>query len=578
MDYTIVIKGGTIVDGTGAPAYHADLRIAGGRIVEIGTNLSAADGERVADAAGCFVTPGFIEHHSHWDPAVWWSPTMDPMPAYGVTTVINGNCGFSMAPISPEITAEVMGIFNYFEDIPEEPQAALIPWDWTRWSEYKASMQRNVRVPVNFGAFCGHVPLRLAVMGEAAWERAATADEIAAMCDLLRDAMDAGAMGFSTNLVDHDKNERPLPPLHAADDELLALFTVVADYPGATLQVPIDTFQRKNAAQTLARVAPLAKAAGVRMQWAGVPTLKFQDAIRPEISAMHEQFKAEGLDFWTGFMQVSPTSAMNFTQTLVFAQNGNFVWQELINARGWDAKKAMLTDADWRDRAREAWDAQYANSYLHDPSALLLRESETGCGPVGITLADYISRTGINHPSDALAQWLLNNGAESVMFKRSWERNEEVLVELFRDPRSIANISDSGAHGKLFCGTGDNVKLLTEFVRDTQRLTIEEAIHVLTGKLTDFFGLHERGTIAVGKVADIAVFDLAEIEARTEEKLWDVPDGKGGRTYRYTRAPAPMRLTLVNGLPTFDGGAFTGRFPGDFVGPETQAQLAMAAE
>lgn len=269
---------------------------------------------------------------------------------------------------------------------------------------------------------------------------------------------------------------------------------------------------------------------------------------------------------------------MNFGQSLVFSQNGNPVWQELVNAKTWDEKAAMLADPDWRERARNSWDNQTPTSYLNDPTALFLRESESGVGPIGMTLAEYIVRTGINHPSDAMARWLLENGAESIVFKKSWERNEEVLMELFRDPRALANISDSGAHGKLFCGTGDNIKLLTEFVRDTNRLTIEEGIHNLTGKLANFFGLHDRGTITEGLIADIVVFNLAEVEARAEEKLWDVPDGKGGRTYRYTRAPAPMRLTLVNGIPTFDNGAFTGRFPGAFIGPELPHLLAVAAE
>ncbi|HEX7792159.1 MAG TPA: amidohydrolase family protein, partial [Afipia sp.] len=284
------------------------------------------------------------------------------------------------------------------------------------------------------------------------------------------------------------------------------------------------------------------------------------------------------LPFYTGFHHVSPTSVINFGRSLVFAQNGNPVWQEVVDAETWDEKAAMLSDAEWLERAREAWKNQYSHSYLHDPSALTFKESETGWGPVGVTLGQYMEEAGIENPSDAMAQWVLNNGAESVVHKRSWERDEELLIDLLRDPNTVGNISDAGAHGKMFCGAGDNVYLLTDFVRDRGLLTIEEGIHALTGKLAAFFGLHDRGVLEVGKVADITVFDLDEIERRPEEKIWDVWDGKGGRTYRYTRAAAPMRLTLVNGIPTFDNGAFTGRFPGEFIGPETPADLAMAAE
>jgi len=148
---------------------------------------------------------------------------------------------------------------------------------------------------------------------------------------------------------------------------------------------------------------------------------------------------------------------------------------------------------------------------------------------------------------------------------------------LLRDPRAIGVNTDSGAHGKMFCGIGDNVLLLTKYVRDLGELKIEEAIHILTGKNAEHFGLADRGEIRVGKQADIVVFDLAEIERRKDVKVYDVPDGEGGRTYRYSRAPAPMRLTMVNGVPTFDDGMFSGFFPGRYIGPADPVP-AQAAE
>jgi N-acyl-D-amino-acid deacylase len=578
MDFRLLIKGGTVVDGSGAPAYRADVRTADGRITEVGPDLVAGAGERVIDAAGCYVTPGFIESHNHWDGGVWWAPNMEPLPAYGVTTSINGNCGFAMAPApqAAEDVQDLIEMFNFFEDIPEEPMTKMVPWDWKTWSEYKASVVRNVRVPVNFASFVGHQPLRLAVMGQQAWDRAATPDEIAQMVALLEDALEAGAMGLASNQLDFDKRERPLPSQLADDAEYSALLEVIARHEGATFQVIVDHFMRMTGPEQTARFGRLAKAAGARMQWAGLPTLKFQEKIRPQAEALHEGFKAEGLDFYTGYHHVSPTSVINFVRSLVFAQNGNPVWQEVINAKTWEEKQAMLSDPAWLDRARETWKDMYSHSYFHDPTALTLKESESGWGPIGITLADYMEQTGIGHTSDALADWVLKNGAESVIKKRSWEEDDDVLVQLMRDPQSVGNLSDAGAHGKMFCGAGDNVFLLTDFVRDRKLITIEEGIHVLTGKLANFFGLHQRGLIKEGMVADITVFNLDEIERRPEEKLWDVWDGKGGRTYRYTRAAAPMRLTMVAGVPTFDNGVFTGRFPGDFVGPERAAVLVGA--
>ena len=582
MDIRILIKHGTVVDGSGAPQYAADVRIANGRITEIGQGLKAGLGERTVDATGCFVTPGLIETHNHYDGGVWWSPNLEPLSAYGATTSINGNCGFSLAPApeGDENINDVIDIFNYFEDIPEEPMRAIVPWDWKKWSEYKASMQAKVKLPLHFSAFCGHIPLRLCVMGQDAWKRAATSAEIAAMCELLDDALAAGAMGLSSNYLDYDKYERPLPSQQADDAEFLALLGVLAKYPGATFQVILDYFMRKTANASLERFGNLVRQTGVRMQWAGMPTLEYMADQLPRAEELHEQFKAEGLDIYTAFNVLSPTSVINFGRTLVFGQNGNPVWQELVNTDGWDAKAAMLCSEEWRARARESWDNQFSHSLLHDPSANLLRESESGYGPVGVTLAEYMEQTGITHASDALAEWVFNNGQESTVLKRSWDKSEDVLNKLLVDSHSLANVSDAGAHGKLFCGAGYNVFLLTDYVRDRKIISIEQGIHMLTWRLANFFGLHDRGLIEVGKVADITVFDLNEIEMRPEKKVFDVWDGTGGRTYRYTRDPAPMRLTLVAGVPTFDHGEFTGRYPGEFIGPEmAQGEgLAIAAE
>jgi len=575
MNIKMLIKGGTVVDGSAAPAYQADVRIADGRIVEIGEQLAQQTGERLFDAAGCYVAPGFIETHNHWDGGVWWCPNLDPLPGYGATTSINGNCGFSLAP-APKDDADVQNvieIFNYFEDIPEEPMRGIVPWDWTKWSEYKASMEEKVRLPLNFCAFCGHIPMRLAVMGQDAWSRTATPGEIARMCELLDDALAAGAMGLSSNLLDYDKYERPLPSQVADDAEFEALLKVLAKYPRATFQVILDYFMRFTANDNLERMGRLAKSAAVRMQWAGMPALQYMAPQLPRSKELHEQFKAEGVPIFTGFNVLSPTSVINFGRTLVFGQNGNPVWQELVNQPGWEEKEAMLKDPAWRARARESWNNQFDHSYLHDPTALLLRESESGYGPIGVTLADYMADTGIEHASDAMAEWVINNGQESTILKRSWEIDEDVIAYLLKDSHSLANVSDAGAHGKLFCGAGYNVYLLTEYVRDRKVISLEQGVHMLTWRLAEFFGLHDRGLIEVGKVADITVFNLDEIEMRPEKKTWDVWDGTGGRTYRYTRDPAPMRLTMVNGQPTFDRGEFSGRYAGNFIGPEAPQSI-----
>jgi N-acyl-D-amino-acid deacylase len=579
MEYRTLIKNGTVVDGTGAPAYRADVRIRAGRIAEIAAGLEPRDHERVVDASGCYVTPGFIEAHNHWDAAVWWSPNMEPFPGYGVTTSINGNCGFSLAPLPQNATGrdDVVDIFNFFEDVPEVPMKTMIPWDWHKWSEYKASHERSVRTPVNFASFCGHIPVRLAVMGEAAWERAATAEEIAGMCALLDDALAAGAMGLSSNQLDRDKYDRALPSQLAADDEYLALLGVLARHPGATFQLIIDNWMHMTATKVVERLGGLCRQAGVRFQWAGLPTLDFQQGAAVEQWKLHEGFKAEGLPFWTGFTHVQYMFSVDFKRSLIFAQLGLQPWQDIVEIKDDERKIRTLADPAWRARAREAWDSGFSNNAF-TPQSVFLRESENGSGPIGVKLEAFMIAEGIDHPSDALAEWVIRNGTDSVALQDGWAKVQDTIVRLLKDPRTIPNVSDAGAHGKMFCGAGDNVLLLTEYVRDGKHLTIEEGVHALTGRQAEFFGLADRGVLACGMVADICVFDLAEIERRPEEKLWDIPDGTGGRTYRYIRSAAPMRLTMVNGVPTFDNGTFTGKFPGLFVGPHEETLQAMAAE
>ena len=235
----LLIRGGTIVDGTGAPARKGDVRISHTRITEIGPSLEPVGDERIFDASGCCVAPGFIESHTHLDGVMWWQPDLEPLAGNGVTTVINGNCGFALAPAHDDaaVRDEVIKIFSFFEDFPEGPFRSHLPWDWRTWSEYRDSIERNLHAPVHFGHFVGHIAIRLAAMGLDAWERAATPAEIGRMAELLEDALDAGALGLSSNLFDHDGRDRPIPTLRAQDAEFTALFDVLARYPLSLIHI-----------------------------------------------------------------------------------------------------------------------------------------------------------------------------------------------------------------------------------------------------------------------------------------------------------------------------------------------------
>lgn len=577
----MLIQNGTVVDGTGTPAFKADVRIRDGAIAEVGENL-APQGERLFDASGCYVTPGFIESHTHYDASMWWQPDLDPLPGYGATTMILGNCGFSMAPLHPSQAAkdEVMGIFSFFEDIPLAPFKEFVSWDWLKWSEYRQSFEKNVSVPLNYASYVGHIPLRIAAMGVDAWDRAATPEEIAKMAELLDDALAAGALGLSDNMHDHDGDDRPVPTLLADDAEFTALFDVMDRYPHSCYQVIVDTFMRMTGPDNLTRLEKLLKGRNIRVQIAGaIPTLGFQKEILPAMQASVQSMRDAGIDVWPGYAHVSPTSTLSLVKSLIFAQSNDYVWHEVVLADSHEEKRRLLADPEWRARARESWDNNaWPWSPLKNPQDLYLLDSENGAGPINITLKEYADSRG-QHRSDAMADWILANGTLSTVHMAPFPKDEDLTVDLMNDPKSVGNISDAGAHLQMLCGGGENALLLTQYVREEKRISLEQAIHVMTGKLADHFFLNDRGVIAPGKRADIAVFNLDEVQRAQMEKAWDMPDGKGGTTWRFTRKAMPTRLTLVNGVPTFENGAYTGAKPGRFLTPANEnADMAVAAE
>lgn len=206
---------------------------------------------------------------------------------------------------------------------------------------------------------------------------------------------------------------------------------------------------------------------------------------------------------------------------------------------------------------------------MNHPDALFLENSDNGVGPINISLAEYAADLGVHH-SDAMAEWLIRNGLQSTVQMAPFDLDEDMIVRLLKDPHTVGNINDAPAHGQMLCGGGENILLLTKYAKKLGALSLEEAVHVMTGKLANFFNLQDRGVIAAGKRADIAVFNLDEIEVRAKKKAYDVPDGQGGSIWRWTRDAAPMRLTLVNGVATFENGRFTEEFPGEMLTPVAQ--------
>jgi N-acyl-D-aspartate/D-glutamate deacylase len=550
-----LIRGGQVVDGTGKPAFAADVRIRDGLIAEVGPNLKA-DGETIIDAAGAYVTPGFIDSHTHLDGAMFWAPDLHPIPGYGNTTAIFGNCGITMAPLTPDLRKEVVELYCYLEDLPPSAFEDYVPWGWnTSFGDYRAKAGAQA-TSINLEGYVGHINLRASVMGTAAWERVATPEECAKMAALLDDGMRNGALGMSTNLMDNDQHHRPVPSRVADDAEFEALFDVMGRYPDAIAQIEARFAEPTHIEGDIERMAKIAGPRGVRCCWLTMPTSSRSPEQIEQGRKLHERVRKSGADFWPTFVAKPFEIFLNFDQSLMFEWMP--AWHDMMYAPKAD-REGILADPDWRAKARHDMDHHRGppGYPFERPDVISLSYSETGAGPIGISLGQYARDLG-KHPSDALADWLQVNGLGSILSMVGDAVDEKRVGELIRDPHTLSCPNDSGAHLQLFEAAGQTLYLLTHYVRDAKQLTIEEAVHSITGKQTECFGLKDRGVIAPGLNADINVFALDEIQMHPEEKAYDVPGG----SWRFVRKPAGFRATLVRGEPVFLDGKPTGARPG----------------
>ncbi len=545
---SLLVKGGTVVDGTGAPARAADVRIRDGRIVEIGADLQP-DGEQVLDASGAYVTPGLIESHTHFDAAVWWDADCDPMPAHGCTTIVMSNCGLGLAPLRPAESKDLVDLFAFIEDIPAEAFNLAVPWNWDTWPEYFGVASRHATA-VNQVGFVPYQMMRVWIMGQDAWERPATAEERDRLAACLDEALTAGAIGLSTSEMDTDKANRLVPSRLADEAELSALIAVLAKH-GKLMQYVPRFLQAEYFLADLERMSRLTTAAGVRLLFAGYALESAGAATRARLEEFIAAETARGGSLFPNYSPRPSHVNMHFERSIMWS--GIASWHAYANAP-LEGKRAMLVDPQWRAAARAEWDAcTYTLAPVKIPDRMLL----IGGAHSGESMAEAIARTG-SHPSDILADWLVETDHAGNIRTKERPMDDEAAVRLTRDPRGIPGASDAGAHVQMFSGAGDGTYFLSHMVRDTGLLSIEEAVHAVTGRLADFFGVPYRGVLRPGAIADLIVFELDQLSAGTEVAQNDLPGG----AWRYSRSPGGYRATVVGGTPTWLDGQATGERPG----------------
>ncbi len=528
MPADLAIRGGTVVDGSGAPGHVADVTIKDGVIQEIGPNLSGA---QEVDASGCVVAPGFIDIHTHYDAQVFWDPALRPSSYHGVTTVVAGNCGFTIAPTRPEHHDVIVQTLENVEDMDAATLTAGIVWEFGTHPEYMELVRRRGTV-LNFACYVGHSSIRLYVMGDAAYERAATPEETDRMCRLVVEAIDAGAAGFSTSFAytHRGMDGLPVPSRFADRDEVEALFLAA----GSTGKGVVLATAGEQC--TYADMYELQPRIGRPFTY---PLFALADGRHQPQLDLHEQAVASGAQVWP---QVTPRPlTMQFTMESPFSLNVGKVFAELMDGDR-DARSAAYRDPAWRARAaadlaqatmKPRWETCEVSESERFPELEGRRVDELarerGCDPL-----DVICELAVEEDlATRFRIYIANDEPDSV-------RN------LLTHDQVVLGLSDAGAHVGQLCDAPLPTDLLGTWVRDRGIMPVEAAVRKLTGESADIFGFERRGYLREGHWADVCVFDPATVAPGPTKRLRDFPAGGERLT---AEEPSGVRHVLVNGTP-----------------------------
>jgi N-acyl-D-aspartate/D-glutamate deacylase len=551
----LVVRGGTVVDGTGTPGRRADIAIAGGRIVEVGT--VAERGRREVDARGLTVTPGFIDIHTHYDAQLHFEPTASPSSWHGVTTVLTGNCGFTFAPAKEEDLGWLLQMLSRVEGMSAAALADGVTFRGGTFADFLAGLEG--RVAVNVGANVGHCALRRWVMGDEASERAATHGEVEAMCALLAQSLDEGAIGFTSSQLElhvaHDG--RPVPCNLAAPDELVALAAVLKGRDRGAIEFIPRTFLTGYADEDRRVIRAMAAASGKPVHLNTVTQMPHAPEGWRRSLEFAEEAAAAGAS-------VHPMFATNRRGTH-FALGSTFLfdemptWRDTLTATD---REQRLCDPAVRDRMRVELADPTGRSFVFRWEAVVVEAvaDPSQEGWVGQTVAQLAAARG----QDALDCFidLSLAGALRTQFglvaptDPARQAATEVLV---RSPVMMAGSSDGGAHLLSFCGADFPTRLLTDWVPEV--LSFEAAVARLTSAHAAAYGIRDRGVVRPGAAADLVLIDRARLAAGEARYVEDFPAGSG----RYVVDAEGYVAVLVNGTVVLEEGLPTGALPGSVV-------------
>jgi len=552
----LVIRGALLCDGSGREAAHGDLAVSGGRIAAVGR--VAERGAREIDGAGLALAPGFIDVHTHYDCQLFWDPQASPSPWHGVTTVVMGNCGFTIAPCREADRETLMQLLLFVEGMPIETLRAGIGWAWEDFAGYLGALERRGVGP-NVAAFIGHSAVRYRVMGRAAVERAATAEESAEMAALVREGMAAGAIGWSTSLspTHFFGDGTPAPSRLADEAELLALARALADLergvieiaPRTTIGPPADKAEEQRF------FAELARASGKVVSWA--PLLD-----NPFAPGSARKIIEESAELQAGGVQVVPQVGcrplevrFDFTEPAFYLEQNPF-WRPIM-AKSRDERRRLFAEAEFRAELGRQTGFVAALAQGWDRLVLRLAASEGVRRWQDRSVAEIAAAEG-RAPLDAFCDLVLEDDLATQWGAVLMNHDERAVAELIRHPAGLLALSDAGAHVDTLCDQGFTTYLLGNWVRELRALALEEAVRLVTSVPAERYGLHGRGRLAPGCAADLVLFDPARVAMRPTEMVYDLPRGQR----RLLQRAEGIVEVLVNGTPVVADGAPTDRRPG----------------
>ena len=554
-----VIRGGTVVDGTGSPSRVADIGIKDGRIVAIG--VVEQDAAEVIDATGCIVTPGFVDPHTHYDAQLLWDPTASPSSVHGVTTIIGGNCGFTLAPLIPGDADYLRKMMSKVEGMPLAALENGTDWSWETFADYLGRLEGNISV--NAGFLVGHCAIRRYVMGPAAVGAEASNEHIAGMRAELAKSIQSGALGFSfTNSTSHsDGDGEPVASRWATHDELIALCEEVGLHEGTTLEGIVPGCLDRFADDEIELLGLMSAAANRPMNW-NVLTVDSREADR-----VPRQISAYDRSIELGGKVVALTMPVQVPMNMSFSSFcGLWLlpgWQQILGVPVAE-RIQRLQDPDTRLRMLENSLSQAAGVFrrLADWGDYVIGDTYSAAneGLKGRIVRDIANERGMSS-FGTLLDIVIADELKTILWPTPQDDDAEswrMRAELWQDGRAMIGGSDAGAHLDRMCGAPYPTRWLADCIRGRKLVPVEFAVKMMTSQPAKLFGLVDRGELREGACADVVVFNPDEIGSEEAMLVTDLP----GNSSRLTAGSFGVKRVLVNGVTIVENGVANGAVPG----------------